>query len=344
MRRILLLLLIVFAIMVSCSNAADQDESDGKVCAICMSAIVDGEQHVIHPIACDHEFHTGCLQPWLDRGQNTCPLCRGLVIPPPLLLVRFVIQAQSHLSTGMYWLVSSIVRFVSLFISGSLLGVQEGSAAGQQRPRRRRRGKKKKKYPASIPLCQGACILSACILSYLEMEYILLDIIDQHKLSTLVFPSLISFVLLFGDTPCTIMDIVVNQELFSPWDKGLLFLYKVNKHFLLVLALYITAGLINETTIVTGNFSRDVIILSTFMGIVVSLFCLFFYTNLFKALLLISLPIAIDNTFFGLMERYIYARKAEKFTILLGIYCAILALLQYCKSTLPSFLPISESL
>jgi E3 ubiquitin-protein ligase RNF181 len=50
-------------------------EHDEK-CPICLAPNenLDGEKFLTLP--CSHEFHDGCILPWLDRT-NSCPLCRA---------------------------------------------------------------------------------------------------------------------------------------------------------------------------------------------------------------------------------------------------------------------------
>jgi hypothetical protein len=33
----------------------------------------------ISKLNCNHEYHRGCLQPWLDSNHNTCPLDRAKI-------------------------------------------------------------------------------------------------------------------------------------------------------------------------------------------------------------------------------------------------------------------------
>lgn len=48
-------------------------------CAVCLCPTTDA----VRP--CDHPVCDACLHAWLARGQHTCPLCRGAVVPraPP---------------------------------------------------------------------------------------------------------------------------------------------------------------------------------------------------------------------------------------------------------------------
>lgn len=45
-------------------------------CSICLAEFVD-EDIVSQLGRCRHEFHTCCIESWLNRDQFTCPLCRS---------------------------------------------------------------------------------------------------------------------------------------------------------------------------------------------------------------------------------------------------------------------------
>lgn len=46
-------------------------------CAICWSDFQENE--VVTPLICDerHLYHTTCIEAWIRKGNNTCPLCRN---------------------------------------------------------------------------------------------------------------------------------------------------------------------------------------------------------------------------------------------------------------------------
>ncbi|GAU33014.1 hypothetical protein TSUD_358810 [Trifolium subterraneum] len=51
------------------------NEENIRHCPICMEVFKRGD--LIQPSGvCDHEFHHGCLNSWLQRGKSTCPVCR----------------------------------------------------------------------------------------------------------------------------------------------------------------------------------------------------------------------------------------------------------------------------
>ncbi|KAL6627200.1 hypothetical protein ACP70R_030926 [Stipagrostis hirtigluma subsp. patula] len=56
------------------------EECDRWECAICLSAMADGEVARQLP-RCMHLFHRGCVDTWL-ADHTTCPLCRAEVIEP----------------------------------------------------------------------------------------------------------------------------------------------------------------------------------------------------------------------------------------------------------------------
>ena len=52
----------------------DSNSSCSFVCPVCMNDITDEEQCIT---ACNHNFCRGCIHLWFDRGNFTCPSCRG---------------------------------------------------------------------------------------------------------------------------------------------------------------------------------------------------------------------------------------------------------------------------
>lgn len=50
---------------------------DTSCCSICLDFLITDPQSPIRTItACDHTFHSHCLQLWLQRYQPRCPLCQ----------------------------------------------------------------------------------------------------------------------------------------------------------------------------------------------------------------------------------------------------------------------------
>ncbi len=46
-------------------------------CSICFEPLWEtGKGTVVRYLACTHKFHEPCLNRWVRRSKNTCPLCR----------------------------------------------------------------------------------------------------------------------------------------------------------------------------------------------------------------------------------------------------------------------------
>ncbi|KAA8914651.1 hypothetical protein FN846DRAFT_770920 [Sphaerosporella brunnea] len=48
-------------------------------CVVCLEEYVDGVSRVMK-LPCGHEFHVGCITPWLTTRRRTCPICKGDVV------------------------------------------------------------------------------------------------------------------------------------------------------------------------------------------------------------------------------------------------------------------------
>ncbi|RCI02434.1 E3 ubiquitin-protein ligase rnf13 [Rhizopus stolonifer] len=48
-------------------------ESLSHHCVICLDGFEQG--HVLRRLPCQHEYHRDCIDTWLTRKNNTCPLC-----------------------------------------------------------------------------------------------------------------------------------------------------------------------------------------------------------------------------------------------------------------------------
>jgi hypothetical protein len=74
--------------LVACSTVPAAEKVELQ-CAICQEAIdpkaiieFEGEQRLaLEVLPCGHTFHKPCIQPWLDKGINSCPVCRKPVDP-----------------------------------------------------------------------------------------------------------------------------------------------------------------------------------------------------------------------------------------------------------------------
>jgi hypothetical protein len=54
-------------------GAEEEDEDSTRSCCICLEAFDEGDQ--LRMLPCLHDFHTGCIDPWLKQN-CTCPLCK----------------------------------------------------------------------------------------------------------------------------------------------------------------------------------------------------------------------------------------------------------------------------
>ena len=52
---------------------ADLHAAGTEECSICFAGYNAGE--VIRLLRCGHEYHSSCIDPWLQRQRNVCPLC-----------------------------------------------------------------------------------------------------------------------------------------------------------------------------------------------------------------------------------------------------------------------------
>ncbi|CAN6480514.1 unnamed protein product [Victoria cruziana] len=60
-------------------------QKEETTCVVCLCCVE--RRHEIRELYnCSHVFHRGCLDKWVDQGQDTCPLCRSPLMP--LSMVR----------------------------------------------------------------------------------------------------------------------------------------------------------------------------------------------------------------------------------------------------------------
>lgn len=55
--------------------------NDPDICAICLDDFEDEEE--LRKLPCKHEFHIGCIDPWLLTRKRFCPVCKGDSCPVP---------------------------------------------------------------------------------------------------------------------------------------------------------------------------------------------------------------------------------------------------------------------
>lgn len=55
---------------------------DPTSCVICLEELADGD--VLRRLPCCHEYHQDCIDVWLTKRNNACPLCLALVEIPAL--------------------------------------------------------------------------------------------------------------------------------------------------------------------------------------------------------------------------------------------------------------------
>ncbi|KAL9082865.1 MAG: hypothetical protein Q9165_008750 [Trypethelium subeluteriae] len=64
-----------------------------RECVVCLEEYVDGVSRVMS-LPCGHEFHEGCITPWLTTRRRTCPICKGDVVRS----LQRTSSSQSHQS------------------------------------------------------------------------------------------------------------------------------------------------------------------------------------------------------------------------------------------------------
>jgi len=65
---------------ISAASTISIVEDDDSICAICQDSMAAGsEARTLN--ACDHSFHTGCIDTWFSRNVN-CPVCRHDIREP----------------------------------------------------------------------------------------------------------------------------------------------------------------------------------------------------------------------------------------------------------------------
>ena len=55
------------------TNSSSSNSSSSNNCTICFTEISEQDKIIFK---CDHFFCNSCIQDWLNKGKNSCPLCR----------------------------------------------------------------------------------------------------------------------------------------------------------------------------------------------------------------------------------------------------------------------------
>ncbi|KAL1569600.1 RING-type E3 ubiquitin transferase [Salvia divinorum] len=58
-------------------------------CSVCLSPYEEGDE--VRKLKCNHTFHKGCVDTWLQQDSATCPLCRRPVLP-----IDVVVKHRNH--------------------------------------------------------------------------------------------------------------------------------------------------------------------------------------------------------------------------------------------------------
>ncbi|XP_058092684.1 E3 ubiquitin-protein ligase EL5-like [Magnolia sinica] len=74
---------VIAALPISVYKQADRLDDAAVECAVCLSALEEGEMARLLP-NCNHTFHAQCIDVWLHLHSN-CPICRTAADPQPLL-------------------------------------------------------------------------------------------------------------------------------------------------------------------------------------------------------------------------------------------------------------------
>jgi len=79
-------MMILFTIVLMVAAVYGMDNNDTTVpmitpneCTICLTEIIEDED--VKKLPCNHQFHSDCIKPWFDQGNNNCPNCRADATP-----------------------------------------------------------------------------------------------------------------------------------------------------------------------------------------------------------------------------------------------------------------------
>ncbi|XP_057786063.1 uncharacterized protein LOC131003563 [Salvia miltiorrhiza] len=67
-------------------------------CSVCLSLYEDGDE--VRKLKCNHTFHKGCVDTWLQQDSATCPLCRRPVLPVDVVLKHRNHRLQEYYDGG----------------------------------------------------------------------------------------------------------------------------------------------------------------------------------------------------------------------------------------------------
>lgn len=57
-----------------CDKGIIRDVEEGDECAICLESFHEGDN--VKLMRCHHYFHSECIDPWLTKHSNLCPICK----------------------------------------------------------------------------------------------------------------------------------------------------------------------------------------------------------------------------------------------------------------------------
>ena len=58
-------------------NIPEFNYKDSETCSICLNDMKDTK---VMTLICSHNFHTDCISKWIDGDNNSCPMCRNIIL------------------------------------------------------------------------------------------------------------------------------------------------------------------------------------------------------------------------------------------------------------------------